>query len=177
MTKKLTKKNKDHHQKRVLSVLFLLQTILLRYRYFDLVVSTMSLSVGSKLQLEPGSWAELAYDVLIGTFVGATHSMKIVVRLFYERMILPVLQAFGFQEEKESDLEKTLKVVAVGYGRTGTVSSPLDLVAGDFGFDFSIFAFVACRIQLQKLYTIFLESISLHFYPLPVHCDAGFILL
>jgi len=84
--------------------------------------STMSMSVGSKLQLEPGSWAEFAYDVLIGISVGSTHSLKLIMRWLYNRLILPVLQAFGFKEEQENELEKTLKVVAVGYGRTGTVS-------------------------------------------------------
>lgn len=95
----------------------------------------MSMSVGAKLQLEPGSWAELVYDVCIGIAVGAAHSFYIVTRWWNIHMIHPILQAFGLkldQEETNNGKEKTLKVVAVGYGRTGTYS--LTLALEELGF-------------------------------------------
>jgi hypothetical protein len=87
----------------------------------------MSMAVGSKLQLEPGSWLEALFDVYIGIVVGTSHSVKIISRWWYLKTLLPILRAFGITIDvdgtaKSKDGEKTLKVVAVGYGRTGTVS-------------------------------------------------------
>ena len=87
------------------------------------------MALGSKLQLEPGSWLEMAYDVFIGIHVGVSHSVYIVAKWWYVHLILPILHLFGvrLEEDKEvksKDGEKTLKVVGVGYGRTGTVSPP-----------------------------------------------------
>lgn len=87
----------------------------------------MSMAMGAKLQLEPGSLMETLYDIYIGIVVGANHSFYIVSRWWYQNLFRPFLLAFGIhldvfetkvpaQEGKE-----TLKVVAVGYGRTGTV--------------------------------------------------------
>ena len=102
----------------------------------------MSMSVGSKWQLEPGSWSELVYDVTIGIIVGATHSLYLTARYFYANAILPVLEALGLDfgtggtggsgitgdggvDANETNAKKKeLKVVAVGYGRTGTVCNP-----------------------------------------------------
>lgn len=89
----------------------------------------MSMAVGSKLQLEPGSWTEATYDVVIGIAVGAAHSFYIVTRWWMAHVVRPMLNAMGVQSPitggpsaTASNREKTLKVVAVGYGRTGTVS-------------------------------------------------------
>jgi hypothetical protein len=98
------------------------------------------MAVGSKLQLEPGSWAEFVYDVTIGFSVGAAHSLYFVARWFYLH-ILRVLRFFGIDSINNGRIneekgEKALKVVAVGYGRTGTVRSfwcqsrPQTLVVG-----------------------------------------------
>ena len=88
------------------------------------------MSVGSKLQLEPGSWGELVYDVSIGFIVGAAHSLYLMARGFYLNAIRPVLESVGLLDvmSARSDAnrgEKELKVVVVGYGRTGTVSTAL----------------------------------------------------
>jgi hypothetical protein len=84
----------------------------------------MSMALGSKLQLEPGSWAELAYDVCIGIAVGAMHSIWITGRWWFNHLVRPILTFAGLMApqtaESESE-ENELKVVAVGYGRTGTV--------------------------------------------------------
>jgi hypothetical protein len=87
----------------------------------------MSMSMGSKMQLEPGSWMEVLYDVYIGTVVGVGHSVKIGWRFVFQTFFASSLRLLGFEIEStdkvvESDGEKGLKVVAVGYGRTGTVS-------------------------------------------------------
>jgi len=88
------------------------------------------MSVGSKLQLEPGSWGELVYDVSIGFVVGAAHSLYLMARGFYLNAIRPVLESVGLLDmmsarNKGGTTEKELKVVVVGYGRTGTVSTAL----------------------------------------------------
>ena len=87
----------------------------------------MSMAVGSKLQLEPGSWLETLYDVYIGTIVGANHFIYICSKWWYIHLVRPILNLFGIRLEKDEEVkskddEKTLKVVGVGYGRTGTVS-------------------------------------------------------
>ena len=82
------------------------------------------MAVGSKLQLEPGSWAEAGYEIIIGAAVGAWHSIYLISRWWYLQLFRPLLRAFGFQlaeTEVQTNKEKTLKVVSVGYGRTGTV--------------------------------------------------------
>jgi hypothetical protein len=84
------------------------------------------MATGAKLQLEPGSWAETLYDVYIGVVVGAAHSMYIVGKWWYVHVVLPLGRTVGMDWRADKqvisrDGEKTLKVVAVGYGRTGTV--------------------------------------------------------
>jgi hypothetical protein len=100
--------------------------VVVRFRSFEIHFIMASMASGSKLQLEPGSWLETAYDVYIGSVVGASHSFKICAKWWFGRAIAPVLSAAGFQVRADkvvqsADGEKTLKVVAVGYGRTGTV--------------------------------------------------------
>ena len=90
--------------------------------------STMSFQASSaKLHYEPGSWQEMLNDVYTGTVVGAAHSIYLVAKWWYVNLFRPILHLFGFylpedKVVKSQDGEKTLKVVAVGYGRTGTVS-------------------------------------------------------
>jgi hypothetical protein len=96
----------------------------------------MSMAIGAKLQLEPGSWAELIYDVSIGAAVGAYHSFYIVTKWWYDHLIRPILRTYGFAKRSSNQYEEeksSLKVVAVGYGRTGTVSG-IRSVAGPILF-------------------------------------------
>lgn len=86
----------------------------------------MSMASGSKLQLEPGSWLEALYDIYIGTVVGAAHSIYITAKWWYVNVAIPLSAAFGYELKQDKEIvskdgEKTLKVVAVGFGRTGTV--------------------------------------------------------
>ncbi|KAL7574204.1 hypothetical protein ACA910_012464 [Epithemia clementina (nom. ined.)] len=97
----------------------------------------MSMAVGSKLHFQPGSWLEVVYDVIVGTITGVAHSVYLVSKWWYVNLIRPTLNLCGFRLQidkvvKSRDGEKTLKVVAVGYGRTGTYS--LTLALEELGF-------------------------------------------
>jgi hypothetical protein len=89
--------------------------------------STMSFQASSaKVHYAPGSWQEAANDIYTGSVVGGAHSIYLVAKWWHVNCIGPILNLFGLQlnEDKiveSKDGEKTLKVVAVGYGRTGTV--------------------------------------------------------
>ena len=80
----------------------------------------------AKVHYAPGSWQEAANDIYTGSVVGGAHSIYLVAKWWHVNCIGPILNLFGLQlnEDKiveSKDGEKTLKVVAVGYGRTGTV--------------------------------------------------------
>ena len=84
----------------------------------------MSMAFGSKLGLEPGGWAEMIYNVCIGVVVGSNHSISIITNWWYINVIQPILfylRIIDDTKTMEHDADKKLKVVAVGYGRTGTV--------------------------------------------------------
>ena len=70
---------------------------------------------------------EAVYDVYIGFVVGARHSAFLVSRGFYNILVQPILTLLGirglFDRDQEINNTEGLKVVAVGYGRTGTVSA------------------------------------------------------
>ncbi|GAX22412.1 hypothetical protein FisN_14Hh025 [Fistulifera solaris] len=96
------------------------------------------MAMGAKLQLEPGSLMETLYDIYIGIVVGANHSFYIVSRWWYLNLFRPILLAFGIDwgvfeaKTAAAGTKETLKVVAVGYGRTGTYS--LMLALDELGF-------------------------------------------
>mmetsp|Transcript_20010 Transcript_20010/g.25786 ORF Transcript_20010/g.25786 Transcript_20010/m.25786 type:complete len:355 (+) Transcript_20010:142-1206(+) len=97
----------------------------------------MSHALGSKLDFQPGSWLEAGYEVFIGTVVGVYHFIYIVSKWWYVNLLTPVFGLFGVKLLKDKVVEsrsgeKTLKVVAVGYGRTGTYS--LTLALEELGF-------------------------------------------
>jgi hypothetical protein len=87
---------------------------------------------GSKLDLEPGSWMEAAFDVYIGVVVGARHFVFLFSKTLYALLVAPLLKFLPVRKPQSVDLNTNiennnstqgLKVVAVGYGRTGTVST------------------------------------------------------
>ena len=93
----------------------------------------MSMAVGAKLHFQPGSWLETGYEIFIGTVVGATHSIYLVSKWWYVHILRPLLHVCGVRLQKDKvvksrDGEKALKVVAVGFGRTGTVSKKLLMI-------------------------------------------------
>lgn len=84
------------------------------------------MAFGSKLQLESGSFLEALYDVYIGIVVGASHSFWLSFHVLYGSLCKPLLRLFGISHDNDGLRNvEGLKVVAVGYGRTGTVSCSL----------------------------------------------------
>lgn len=86
------------------------------------------MSSTSKIHLEPGSWQEMIHETFVGIYVGAMHSWYFVDRFLKEIIAYPLQIAFGFDSSVEEvaaieGKDKSLKVVGVGYGRTGTVRS------------------------------------------------------
>ena len=84
------------------------------------------MSSASKIQLEPGSWQETFHEIYIGFLVGVMHNWYFIDKFLRENIAAPLHLAFGFEtsllDGTKDEKEKTLKVVGVGYGRTGTVS-------------------------------------------------------
>jgi hypothetical protein len=87
----------------------------------------MLLSTTAKLSFQKGSWLELIRDVVMGASVGMMHPVTLVRKWLYAEVLIPSVNSmFGWNLQRDhmvhsKDGEKTLKVVAVGYGRTGTV--------------------------------------------------------
>lgn len=83
----------------------------------------MTMKTGSELRFEEGSWQEAAHDTYIGLLVGLGHVYKIFVKMPYEA----VFSSQQYATLKDSDTDNALKnggelkVVGVGFGRTGTV--------------------------------------------------------
>ena len=77
----------------------------------------------ANMQLKPGSWQEAAYDVAVGTKVGASHGFYHAKEFVMEHLLRPFMGALGvsFEENKLEPIDG-LKVVGVGFGLTGTVS-------------------------------------------------------
>ena len=75
----------------------------------------MTMKMGSDARFEAGSWQEAAHDVSIGLWVGLGHVYKIFCQMPYQYLVGTSVQP-QLQESGE------LKVVGVGFGRTGTVS-------------------------------------------------------
>jgi hypothetical protein len=90
----------------------------------------MPLSIASSITSNT-TWQEMMYDIYIGFVVGAAHSLKLTARWWYYHLIVPMahrvmgiqLDADKYRIESKSWTEENrkLQVVAVGYGRTGTV--------------------------------------------------------
>lgn len=80
-----------------------------------------------KTPYEPGSWQEALHDTYLGILSGTVHSFR------FMRTYVPFKSYLLSDEEGKAPLEdQGLKVVGVGYGRTGTYSALLALE--DLGF-------------------------------------------
>ena len=83
------------------------------------------MSSTAKLQIEPGSWQETVHEIYIGFVVGVMHNWYFIDKFGREKIAMPLATLFGyghlFNAIEGPEREKTLKVVGVGYGRTGTV--------------------------------------------------------
>jgi hypothetical protein len=82
----------------------------------------------SHMNFEPGSWQEAAYELYVGLYVGIAHSIYFGKLFLVDYVRKPATKALGFAGEKKKRAPKSegpheLKVIGVGYGRTGTVSN------------------------------------------------------
>lgn len=85
---------------------------------------TKLMELGSTLRFEPGSWQETFFDICIGLVTGVGHL------LYYLRTWVvegPVYALTGIHLSNDrpqllKEGEGELKVVGIGFGRTGTVS-------------------------------------------------------
>lgn len=82
------------------------------------MTGSMTMKTGADLRFEAGSWQEAMHDIYIGLLVGMGHVYKIFVQM-------PYAAVFGSSSGSGSSLPSStqgeLKVVGVGFGRTGTV--------------------------------------------------------
>ena len=87
--------------------------------------ATSSMSSASRVQVQPGSWEETFHEIYVGFVVGVMHNWYFIDKFLKEKIAAPIQTVFGLETSLDGingkDKEKTLKVVGVGYGRTGTV--------------------------------------------------------
>ena len=94
----------------------------------------MSMKSGATLRFEPGSWQEAVYDIYIGSVVGAAHYLYFLKKWTLDLVINPMLYMTGIAEKPQRQIHnKRLKVIGVGFGRTGTVSSFIVRYQKDIG--------------------------------------------
>lgn len=85
------------------------------------------MALGSKLELAPGSWAEAVYEVSIGMIVGTCHIPNLIARWWFDKLsstsssTIRIAADGNRTDATDTATNNELKVVAVGYGRTGTV--------------------------------------------------------
>lgn len=82
----------------------------------------------SRMNAAPDSWQEAAYEMYAGFFVALSHVVYFGNQVLVDYVKRPVLEVLGFEVGKKGRCHVTkglqgLKVVGVGFGRTGTVRS------------------------------------------------------
>mmetsp|Transcript_3142 Transcript_3142/g.8870 ORF Transcript_3142/g.8870 Transcript_3142/m.8870 type:complete len:390 (-) Transcript_3142:293-1462(-) len=102
----------------------------------------MSMKSGATSNFQPGSWQELLHDVYVGTLTGACHFPYFLKTWIMEYLVLPVLRitrlsslnflpsshdSVGDGSSEPTETNGELKVVGIGFGRTGTYSLTLAL--------------------------------------------------
>lgn len=84
----------------------------------------MRLSWGSKIHYEPGSLLEALHDIQTGVVSGTVRTAAIFATWIYVNVVRPIATLLGVslpEGKRDHVLDGTLKVAAVGFGRTGTV--------------------------------------------------------
>jgi hypothetical protein len=81
----------------------------------------------SRMNFEPGSWQEALFEIYVGFKVAFGHVIYFARLLFTEYLYKPLMKALGFNVSEKRRINvphdmQELKVIGVGYGRTGTVS-------------------------------------------------------
>ena len=85
----------------------------------------MSMRTGATLRFEPGSIAEILYDCYIGIVVGARHYLWFLSKWTSDFLFDPLMNLTGLSSKQalsEATPKGQLRVVGIGFGRTGTVS-------------------------------------------------------
>ena len=81
------------------------------------------------MQHPPSSWRELVLDVTTGVWYGSIRAMALVRTCVYVNAVRPLAILLGFSDLPEGKRPRvangTIKVAAVGFGRTGTVGGCL----------------------------------------------------
>ena len=83
------------------------------------------LCFGSQLNLEPGSWLDVVREIVEGTVSGTIRAFYVLAAWAYVNIIRPLANVIGVQlpeGKREKIPGAKLKVAAIGYSRTGTVS-------------------------------------------------------
>ena len=133
------KQVRSSHSQHRLRSLAPVSTTTTRHSTTTTQTKTMSHRIGASLGLEPGSYQEAIYDIYVGTVVGAAHIFYFVKRWIIDWVIEPLLWVVGKNKKwktgtstdesgsnidnvQQPDTDKgELKVVGIGFGRTGTV--------------------------------------------------------
>jgi Sulfotransferase domain len=82
----------------------------------------------------PGSWQEVAFEMYAGSFVAFTHVVYFMKQFVEEYLSKPFRKVLGLKLKPKTrsrlrnGKNHTLKVVGVGFGRTGTVSYLADIL-------------------------------------------------
>jgi hypothetical protein len=83
---------------------------------------SIMVTISSTGNTKPGSWQEAAHDVAAGFRVGIGHAIHHGAEFIADTFIKPIAHPFGITFEGEKpEPSDGIKVVGVGYGRTGTV--------------------------------------------------------
>ena len=82
----------------------------------------------SRMNFEPDSWQEGLYELYVGFHVGTAHIVYFMKHIFMANVGNPLMKELGMEVQatevkpRVSEGDRELKVIGVGYGRTGTVS-------------------------------------------------------
>ena len=86
----------------------------------------MRITLGSKFRFEAGSFMETVVDYATGTYAGSVRATQVIGNWLYTNTIRPfgnhVLGLNLLPGMRPKVVNGTIKVAAVGFGRTGTVS-------------------------------------------------------
>jgi len=97
----------------------------------------------TRADFQPGSVQEALHDWYSGITVGASHSVWLAKDFASSTLIRPIQRMLGlYHPEKDARVqqrlaklkegeEPTLKVIGIGFGRTGTVSGIAELIRLD----------------------------------------------
>eukprot|EP00549_Striatella_unipunctata_P019298 CAMPEP_0118687398 /NCGR_PEP_ID=MMETSP0800-20121206/8359_1 /TAXON_ID=210618 ORGANISM="Striatella unipunctata, Strain CCMP2910" /NCGR_SAMPLE_ID=MMETSP0800 /ASSEMBLY_ACC=CAM_ASM_000638 /LENGTH=358 /DNA_ID=CAMNT_0006584575 /DNA_START=167 /DNA_END=1243 /DNA_ORIENTATION=- len=115
------------------------------------------------IEFEKGSMMEGMYDAYLGLVVGISHSYKFAAHFVKHSVVRKSLRYLGFdmkQTLEGIDASQGLRVIGVGYGRTGTYS--LTLALEELGFPTLHTQHLYEHVEIFDMWTdnVFLPSIK-----------------